>query len=242
MKDYIIRLTSSIIRVRIYAEIAKGSDGAMKKSVYSLVLMDDVIKAVDEQAYRLGTSRSNLINQILAEHLSCVTPEMRMKEIFRQVTELVSSSFMIQEQRSPSLMTVRTALEYKYRPTINYRVELERAPREYIGTLRVNIRTQSSRLMEMFQSFFTYRARLENAYMQQLGIESYSCEIGGGSFSRRLINTGALSGEQVGEAIGEYIKDLDRAVKVYFAAPTEFGENGAVLERNYRGLLNRYII
>ena len=26
----------------------------MKRSVYSLVLMDDVIKAVDEQAYRLG--------------------------------------------------------------------------------------------------------------------------------------------------------------------------------------------
>ena len=41
----------------------------MKRSVYSLVLMDDVIKAVDEQAYRLGTSRSNLINQILAERL-----------------------------------------------------------------------------------------------------------------------------------------------------------------------------
>ena len=54
----------------------------MKRSVYSLVLMDDVIKAVDEQAYRLGTSRSNLINQILAERLSCVTPEMRMREIF----------------------------------------------------------------------------------------------------------------------------------------------------------------
>ena len=44
--------------------------------------MDDVIRAVDEQAYRLGTSRSNLINQILAEHLSCVTPEMR-RHIFR---------------------------------------------------------------------------------------------------------------------------------------------------------------
>ena len=48
-----------------------------------------------EQAYRLGTSRSNLINQILAEHLSCVTPEMRMREIFAQMTELMNSSFRI---------------------------------------------------------------------------------------------------------------------------------------------------
>ena len=214
----------------------------MKKSVYSLVLMDDVIKAVDKQAYRLGTSRSNLINQILAEHLSCVTPEMRMREIFEQVAELVSSSFRVQEQRSPSLMTVRTALEYKYRPTINYKVELERAPAEYLGTLRVNIRTQSAALIDMFHSFFAYRAKLENAYLSRLGVDSYSCEIGEGSFSRKLINTRILSEEQVGAAIGEYIKDLDRAVKTYFAAPAEFGDNAPLLEKNYRALLEKYII
>ena len=214
----------------------------MKKSVYSLVLMDDVIKAVDDEAYRLGTSRSNLINQILAQHLSCVTPEMRMREIFGQIEELMSSSFRIQEQRSPSLMTVRTALEYKYRPTISYKVELERSPEVYLGTLRVNIRTQSAALIDMFHSFFAYRAKLENSYLSRLGIDSYSCEIGDGSFSRKLINTGALSGEQAGEAIGEYIKDLDRAVKTYLAAPESFGENAPILEKNYRALLGRYII
>ena len=214
----------------------------MKKSVYSLVLMDDVIKTVDQQAYRLGTSRSNLINQILAEHLSCVTPEMRMREIFEQVAELMSSSFRIQEQRSPSLMTVRTALEYKYRPTISYKVELERAPAEYLGTLRVSIRTQSSTLIDMFHSFFAYRAKLENAYLSRLGIDGYSCEIGDGSFSRKLLNTGELSGEQAGAAIGGYINDLDRAVKTYFAAPESFGENAPVLEKNYRTLLEHYII
>ena len=46
----------------------------MKKSVYSLVLMDDVVKAIDDMAYKLNTSRSNLINQILAEHVSFKTP------------------------------------------------------------------------------------------------------------------------------------------------------------------------
>ena len=234
-------MTNSIICAKIYVT-SKGSDEAVKKSVYSLVLMDDVIKAVDEQAYRMGTSRSNLINQILAEHLSCVTPEMRMREIFEQVAELVSSSFRIQEQRSPSLMTVRTALEYKYRPTINYKVELERSPKEYIGTLRVNIRTQSAALIDMFHSFFAYRAKLEAGYLSRLGIDSYSCEIGDGNFSRKLINTGTLTVEQAGEAIGEYIKDLDRAVKTYFAAPASFGESAAALEKDYRAMLERYII
>ena len=47
----------------------------MKKSVYSLVLMDDVVEAIDELAYSMNTSRSNLINQILAARVSLLTPE-----------------------------------------------------------------------------------------------------------------------------------------------------------------------
>lgn len=214
----------------------------MKKSVYSLVLMDDVIKAVDEQAYRLGTSRSNLINQILAENLSCVTPEMRMRGIFESVAELISSSFRIQEQRSPSLMTLKTALEYKYRPTISYRVELDRAPGDYLGALRVSIRTQNAALLDMFRSFFAYRAGLESAYLARLGIGCYSYNIDGGCFVRRLINSGTLTDVQAGEAIGEYIRDLDRSIKVFFASPSEFGEAAPVLEKSYRELLGRYVI
>lgn len=133
----------------------------MKRSVYSLVLSDDVIKAVDKEAYRRGTSRSNLINQILAEQLSCITPEMRMRDIFDAVSGLVNENFQIQQQRSASLMTLKTALEYKYRPTINYKVELERSPENFLGTLKVQIRTQSENLIEMFNSFFVYRTNLK---------------------------------------------------------------------------------
>ena len=80
--------------VSIYVkEVAR----VMKKSVYSLVLMDDVIRAVDEKASQLGTSRSNLINQILAQHLSCITPEMRIQEIFDSMNEMVSSTFRVQQ-------------------------------------------------------------------------------------------------------------------------------------------------
>ena len=45
----------------------------MNKRVYSIVLSDDVVAAVDRMAYSMNTSRSNLINQILAQHCSYVT-------------------------------------------------------------------------------------------------------------------------------------------------------------------------
>ena len=38
----------------------------MSKSVYSVVLMDDVVYAVDLLAYEAGTNRSNMIKLILA--------------------------------------------------------------------------------------------------------------------------------------------------------------------------------
>ena len=207
----------------------------MKKSVYSLVLMDDVIKAVDEQAYLLGTSRSNLINQILAQHLSCVTPEMRMREIFDSVTELISSAFQVQQQRSASLMTLRTALDYKYRPTINYKVELERAPDEYLGTLRVMIRTQSAALIRLFDSFFTGWTAMERKYLAEKG-GSCACELSEGSFTRRLINSG-LDPETAGKAISEYLTLLNRAVQVYFSAPSEFAAALPGIERQYREMM-----
>lgn len=213
----------------------------MKKSVYSLVLMDDVVKAVDEKAYRLGTSRSNLINQILAEHLSCVTPEMRMREIFDSMAELIGNSFHIQQQRSASLMTMRTALDFKYRPTINYKIELERIPQDRMGTLRVQIRTQNSTLIELFNSFFIYRAKLESGILAARGCSDYSCDITSGCFVRKLLNSG-LDSEQFGDAVSRYLTHLNKTIQIYFSSPQEFSMYAPETEREYMEMLDIYMI
>lgn len=54
----------------------------MKKTLYSLMLNEEVVREVDALAHRLGTSRSNLINQILAEYVNYTTPERRINDIF----------------------------------------------------------------------------------------------------------------------------------------------------------------
>ena len=181
----------------------------MKKSVYSIVLMDDVIKEVDRQAYLMGTSRSNLINQILAEHLSCVTPEMRMREIFDSLSDMIGSSFRIQQQRSASLMTLKTALDYKYRPTLSYKVELERAPDDRMGTLRVQIRTQSEPLIELFNSFFVYRIKLEKRLLEARGRTDTEFTLTSGCFTRKLLK-GGITDDKAGEAISQYLNRCRR--------------------------------
>ncbi len=212
----------------------------MKRSVYSLVLADDIIKAVDREAARIGTSRSNFINQILAAELSCITPEMRMHAIFESLTDLIGSSFQIQQQRSASLMTLRTALEYKYRPAINYRVELDRSPERFIGTLRVHIRTQNVKLIEMFNSFFMYRAAMESERLKKIGYDC-TCQLTPGVFIRRLLNTG-LDGDRIADAISRYLDNLNHSIQTFFIDPSGLREYASVLEEQYKSILEKYII
>lgn len=213
----------------------------MKRSVYSLVLSDDVIKAVDKEAYRRGTSRSNLINQILAEQLSYITPEMRMRDIFDAVSGFVNGNFQIQQQRSASLLTLRTALEYKYRPTINYKVELERSPEKFLGTLKVQIRTQSENLIEIFNSFFVYRIKFEMLQLAAHGHNNYTCDLSSGLFTRKFLN-GSLSEEQAGMAISRYLTNLNDSIQIFFSAPQNFSKFAPELENDYKKMLKEFVI
>lgn len=212
-----------------------------KKSVYSLVLMDDVIKAVDEEAYRQGTSRSNLINQILAEHLSCTTPEMRMRNIFNAFSGLMDSCFQLQPHNSDSLIAVRTALQYRYNPTINYKIELQRSPDKYIGTLKVHIRTQSQNLIELFSGFFRFWTELEIECLSDRINAEYSAEICDSRFSRKLFNP-KIKEEELGGRIYRYVNFLDRCIKMYFADKDKFQKQAENTKAYYLNEIKNSII
>ena len=210
----------------------------MKKSVYSLVLMDEVVQAVDRMAYAVGTSRSNLINQILAEHLSCETPEKRMKEVFDSVTALMDEleSFQVQMRQSDALLSIRSALRYKYKPTVRYQIELYRSKGDVAGELRVSLRSTSQPLLEAVEGFYRLWAALERRYLgPYLSIE-HLCEIGtGGRFIRRFYYPRQHPGsEALAEAICGYIQQFDRLLKLYFSLLEHRPAAQAQVEEAYR--------
>ena len=63
----------------------------MKKTLYSLVLNDEVVREVDALAHRMGTNRSNLINQILAEYVNYTTLPLRVQlgTLIKKVQKMV---------------------------------------------------------------------------------------------------------------------------------------------------------
>lgn len=191
----------------------------MKRSVYSLVLMDDVVKEIDKLAYSLNTSRSNLINQILAERVSFVTPEKRMKDIFSYVEQLIDNEFQINFTPSDTMMSIKSPLMYKYRPTINYSVELFKNNKEMIGKLKVSFRTQSEKLIDLLINFFEIWVSLENKYLKDFLGENTYFEMSQGKFIRNFhmpIDDENQTTEKIGNAIGSYIKMLDDIIKIYF--------------------------
>ena len=65
----------------------------MAKSVYSLVLNDDVIELVDRFASANGLSRSNMIEKILADAVSYETPAIRASNLFDEIERFLQSGY-----------------------------------------------------------------------------------------------------------------------------------------------------
>lgn len=189
----------------------------MKRSTYSLILMDDVVAAIDRLAAQQGTSRSNLINQILAEHVSCTTPEQRMRQVFSYMMQQMDSAFRIQEQGSDAMLSVFGSVQYKYRPTIRYSVELLRdLRREEIGQLKISCRTQSRTLLDAMQSFFQFWVQLEQVYDPKGACAQGLYEIAPGRMTRVLLRHGIQADDALGTAVGEYIRMFHAVLQSYF--------------------------
>ena len=187
----------------------------MNKSVYSLVLTDDVVAEIDRIAYENGTSRSNTVNQILAEYVSYDTPEKRIREVFSEVENLLtgSSRFQVMMQPSDSMFSLRSALAYKYNPTVRYSVELNRNLQPSIGELRVSVRSQSSALRLYMLQFFKLWSRIEQNLVGHV-----ECAMADDRYIRRLAvaEDRKLDNEALGQAIAEYIRLFDTALKLFF--------------------------
>ena len=148
----------------------------MKKTLYSLMLDDEVVREVDALAHQLGTNRSNLINQILAEYVNYTTPERRINDVLSTIQELLSPSRELVPFFSPNSfsMSLKSSLEYKYRPTVKYEVELYRSGGDTIGELSVVFRTQSAALISAMTEFFRLWKSIEDLHLYQFtGVKHY---------------------------------------------------------------------
>ncbi len=188
--------------------------------MYSLMLAEDVVAAIDALANEKNTNRSNMINQILAEYVSLTTPEKHVQNIFDIIEDLIGSKdcFMLYSQPNDMTMSIKSSLKYHYRPTIRYEVEMYRTPKETIGQLKIIYRTQSSELLVELTRFFKIWMQLENIYIKHFFAKdaiTYGMENGRFLRTFAVPNDSDYSEEQIGKAISNYIATFDDMLKSY---------------------------
>ena len=189
----------------------------MKKTLYSLMLSDDVVREVDALAHRLGTNRSNLINQILADYVSVTTPERRISDIFHAVEQMLAPSRDLVPFFAPNAlaMSLKSSLEYKYRPTVKYEVQLFRSLEGSLGELSVVFRTQSAALIEAMTAFFRLWKHIEDKLLAPLLSQQIDYALYDGKFVRSIaVPRGRdCTADDIAAALSDYIKLFDRLMK-----------------------------
>ena len=185
------------------------------------MLNEEVVREIDALAHRMGTNRSALINQILADYASVLTPERRIENIFRSIEEMVAPARELVPFFVPNAMTMtlKSSLQYKYRPTVKYEVALSRGDQEDLGELTVAFRTQSAGLLESMTYFFRLWKRIEDAHRSPVRGEAPRYALYEGRFVRslRLPQDRDYTSDEIAQAISEYIKLFDHLMKGFLA-------------------------
>ncbi len=214
----------------------------MQKSLYSLILMDDVVREIDAIAREQNTNRSNLINQILAEYVSMVTPEQRIYNIFNCIDNLLGhNAFDSYIEPHESTMSLKSSLNYKYRPTIRYLVELYRTGDNAAGELKIIFRTQSEELLFRLEEFFELWTKMEKIYLKTYSAQAINYSFENGKFTRTFAmpRDRIYDNEETARAISDYIRMFDDIVKGYLTgAYMSFTE----MENRYLEYLNGSVV
>ena len=180
------------------------------------MLNDEVVREVDALAHRLGTNRSNLINEILAEYVNYTTPERRINDILSTIQELMQPSGDLIPFFAPHSysLSLKSSLEYKYRPTIKYEVELYKGSGDTIGALSVLFRTQSPALIDAMTDFFRLWKSIEDAHLAPRLNAKIDYALYDGKFVRTItVPDKNCSSDELASSLAEYIRLFDKMMK-----------------------------
>lgn len=194
----------------------------MKKTLYSLMLNEEVVREIDALAHQMGTNRSALINQILADYTSVITPERRIESIFHAIEEMVAPARELVPFFVPNAMTMslKSSLEYKYRPTVKYEVALLDDTSDTLGELSVIFRTQSAALLQSMTQFFRLWKQIEDVHLTPYLTGTpprYALYDGKFVRSLSLPRNRDYTSEEIAKAISDYIKLFDHLMKGFLS-------------------------
>lgn len=205
----------------------------MKKTIYSLMLFDDLIEEVDREAYMKGTNRSQVINDILAEHFGLQTPEQKIQSVLENLEANFEKAMSIGQIVNNTSIRFGKSLKYKYRPKLRYSYEFVGSGSEKYAVLKVSSRTTSRELSDHLDRFFERIAKTE----QNRNLTEGCCgnDAGNHRFVREFRNSSGMDQDvsEITACLTRYLKTLDQAMNQYFSDPDDLEDFDRILNELY---------
>ena len=188
----------------------------MAKNLYSVILSEELVSLVDELAKKNNTSRSNQINNILANYFSYTTMDMQIDSILGFINNMLSKNdeFQFLENNCDRQLSVKTSLDYKYNPSLKYSIELyKNLVNDSIGDLKIIYRISSPELRVKLERYFNYIISFESSVNPTLVKTSmYEQKFIRQFYIEQDLN---FTYDEIAESITEYVNNIDRTLKKY---------------------------
>lgn len=179
------------------------------KTLYSLVLSSEIVDEIDKIAYERGVNRSKLVNQILAEYVRVMTPEMQVNNMFSEIEGLLSSYFDSFTNLGRAV-EMKRALDVKYKPKITYELQLSDVRGVKIGELKMQWRTQHEGVINCITHFVNMWAEAERNVLPKELMKYIEHNLEDGRFTRNFVVLGKIDDSSICEGISGYVKNFDR--------------------------------
>lgn len=211
----------------------------MKKSIYSLMLFDEIVEKVDQLAQETQSNRSQLINDILAEYFGLMTPEQKIQKILENLERNLSDRFVIEQITKNSSIHLCKNLKFKYKPKLKYCYEFVGEGEKKYATLKISSRSTSKELNAMFNEFFELIKQLEiKNKIYQSHEQDYNKSCSNNKFIREFKIQGSIARDinEVSKYLTNYLKMIDQAMNLFFI------KNNYNLDRNFQLLFDYYLM
>ncbi|HBK02305.1 MAG TPA: hypothetical protein DDY77_04665 [Clostridiales bacterium] len=207
----------------------------MGKSVYSVVLDDEVVRLVDKAAAKTGESRSLFINRVLAKEVGFSTSKQKLDKVVDALDTAISAHETIRMvRRQKSVVDFLGSLNYKYSPRVTYSVELD--PEKRAARLKIALRTTSPELSNICAVFFDKFVSLEK------GSESKNFFfVEDGKIIRDFTIPSKAGGEEIAKLITDYVDCFDALLNAYIGN-YPFGNADEKLVEDYLRLAPKMVL
>lgn len=196
----------------------------MGSGIYSLGVKDELIERVDSLTRKRNMSRSQIINEIIAEYFNVITPEYKINQVMDLVAKEIRMSDFLQylSEAKGSSIQCRASIRYKYNPKIRYMLELSGKEKDKLATLNIISRTQREDFFNYLVDFLKIIMLIERKSYS--GFSKYSIKNGefitdGKKFSIDFYYDWTkehLSIEDISSYLADYIRMIHKAMNAYF--------------------------